>query len=239
MLQEHRTYIKPDMKMALLTAENPRLLLLLEHLEIDFVVGERTVAQLCSTYSLPVDLFLVLGNLYNGFYPEPAAVNSIDDIAVIIRFLRKSHEYYKTEKYPEIIGFIKELQARTGNHEVKLIDRFFREYFDEVLEHLDYEENTAFPYFLSLTGQGADFSATMFTVREYGEHHTDIETKLADLKNLLLKHINVSGELSLRRRLFFALLELEYDLQIHALIEEKILLPLIAGVEKNRIESRE
>jgi regulator of cell morphogenesis and NO signaling len=238
MLQERRTYIRADMKMAPLIKENPRLLLLLEHLEIDFVVGEKTVAQLCTHYSVPLSLFLILANLYNGFSSEPSGVGSPDDIAVIIRFLRNSHQYYKNEKYPEIIGYIKELQERTGNKEVKLISRFFREYFDEVLEHLAYEDNTAFPYFISLTEQSTDVSATHFSVSEYGEHHTDIETKLSDLKNLLLKHINVSGEYSLRRRLFFVLLELEYDLQVHALIEEKILLPLIARVEKSRIDGK-
>ena len=40
MYQTHRTYMKADMKMSGLIKENPRLLLLLEHLEIDFVVDK-------------------------------------------------------------------------------------------------------------------------------------------------------------------------------------------------------
>lgn len=235
MYQTHKTYIKADMKMSRLIKENPRLLLLLQHLEIDFVVSDKSVSQLCDDHKIPVSLFLLFGNLYNGFNPEISKINALDNIMIIIRFLKNSHIYYKSDKYPEIIGYIKELQDKTKNGEVKLVEKFFMDYFNEVLEHLDYEEEIAFPYFVSLTRENKDEEKTTFSVNEYKEHHTDIETKLADLKNLLLKHIHVSDELTLRRKLFFSLLELEFDLLIHALIEEKILLPLIDGIEKNKM----
>lgn len=234
MYQTHKTYMKPDMKMSGLIRENPGLLLMLEHLEIDFVVDDKTVAQLCREHAMPLPLFLLFGNLYNGFNPTADEIGSEEDIRVIIRFLENSHQYYKSDKYPEIIGLIKELQDKTGNEEVKLIEKFFEDYFDEVLEHLDYEDKTAFPYFIGLTEQNPGMSAVQFSVNEYREHHSDIETKLADLKNLLIKHIRIANELPLRRKLFIALIELEHDLQIHALIEENILLPLISEVEKNR-----
>ena len=234
MYQTHKIYIKADMKISDLIKENHRLLLLLQHLEIDFLVGDKTVSRVCSDNSIPLQLFLLLGNLYNEFNPNFKAIGTEEDILVIIRFLKNSHDYYKTDKYPEIIGFIKELQDKAGNEEVKLIEKFFEDYFDEVLEHLDYEDETAFPYFTGLIEQNNNYLKTGFSVNEYREHHTDIETKLGDLKNLLLKHIHISNELSLRRKLFSSLLELEYDLQIHALIEEKILLPLVTEVEKHR-----
>ncbi len=235
MYQTHKTYIKADMSMSGLIKENPRLLILLEHFEIDFVVSDKSVSQLCSEHSIAVPLFLLFANLYNGFNPEIKEISSLIDILVIIRFLKNSHIYYKTDKYPEIIGYIKELKDKTSNEEVNLIEKFFSEYFDEVLEHLDYEDEIAFPYFIKLIEQNRNSPKTTFSVNEYREHHTDIETKVADLKNLLLKHIRVSNELSLRRKLFFSLHELEFDLQIHALIEEKILLPLIAEVEESRM----
>ena len=224
------------MKMSGLIKENPRLLMLLEHFKIDFVVSDKTVSQLCSEHSINIQLFVLFANLYNGFNPEMKEISSLNDIPVIIRFLENSHIYYKTDKYPEIIGYIKELKDKTRSEEVNLIERFFSEYFNEVLEHLDYEDEIAFPYFMTLVKKNRNSSTTTFSANEYREHHTDIETKVADLKNLLLKHIRVSNELSLRRKLFYSLLELEHDLQIHALIEEKILLPLISEVEENRMD---
>jgi len=234
MYQTHKTYIKADSRMPDLIRENPQILLLLEHLEIDFVVGDMTVSQLCREHNIPIELFLVFGNLYNGFFPDRKEIRSIKDIMLVIRFLKRNHHYYVNDKYPEIIGYIKELQDVTGDKGVKLIEKFFQEYFSEVLDHLDYEDRIAFPYFIALIENRKKASVTDFSVHDYQEHHTDIETKLSDLKNLLLKHIHIHNELSIRRRLFFALLELEFDLNIHSLIEETILLPLIAEVEKRR-----
>ena len=48
MYQTHRIFAKPDMKMSDLIEENPRLLLLLEHFEIDFAVSDKTIAGICS-----------------------------------------------------------------------------------------------------------------------------------------------------------------------------------------------
>ncbi len=233
MYQSHKIFVREDMKMAGLIKENPQLLLLLEHFEIDFVVNDKTIAQLCADYSISVQLFLLFANIYNGFNPDSKIVASPNDVLTIIRFLKNSHQYYKTDKYPEIIGYIKELQNRTGNEAVKLIERFFADYFNEVLEHLKYEDEVAFPYFSNLVQTMHLQQGKMFSVSQYRDHHSDIETKLADLKNLLLKHIRIEKEFALRRKLFFSLLELEFDLQIHAQIEEKVLLPLVAELEKS------
>jgi regulator of cell morphogenesis and NO signaling len=234
MYQTHKTYIKSDTKVADLISENPRFLLFLEHMQIEFAVNEKTVLQLCSEHSIPVSLFLHLGNLYNEFHPEKFAIETTTDILLIIRFLRNTHHYYKTDKYPEIMGFIKELQMSSGNEEVMMIERFFNDYFDEVLQHLDYEDDIAFPYFTRLVQTDSDISDSHFSVNEYGEHHTDIETKLVDLKNLLLKHVRISNQIQVQRKLLISLLELELDLKIHAQIEETILLPLVTAIEKSR-----
>ncbi len=229
MYQTHRTFVTTELKMAHLIAENSRFLLMLEHFEIDFAVANKTVGDLCREYKIDTLLLVTVANLFNGFKPALGVFNKIDKpgasdtIKTVIRYLSNSHNYYKNEKYPEIKGFIDLLLRKTNSEEVVLIDRFFKDYFNEVLEHLNYEESVAFPYFLTLGGS--------FSAEEYANHHSDIETKLADLKSLLIRHINIEGELPLRRKLLFSLQELEYDLLIHAAIEENLLLPLIKSVE--------
>lgn len=231
MYQTHKTYLSPEQKLSGLIHENPGMLLLLEHLGIDFVVGDLSVSRLCEREGISLPLFMLLGNLYNGLSSTNLSV-SRDDIPVIIRFLRSSHQYYKTDKYPEIIGYIRQLQEQTASHEVKLIESFFLDYFNEVLEHLDYEESTAFPYFLSFTPNSNPTTNSNFSANEYREHHSDIETKLTDLKTLLLKHIRIPNQLSLRRKLLNSLFELESDLHVHAMVEENILMPLISELER-------
>ncbi len=231
MYQTHKTYITPDMKMADLIVENPKLLLLLEHFEIDFTVKDKSVAQLCTENKIDLAVFLVFGNLYNGFFPDKNEINAIEDVSTIIRFLKNSHRFYKHDKYPELKSFLVQLHERQNSEDILLIEKFFNDYFEEVLEHLDYEESIVFPYICRLIDDGKIARKNNFSANEYLEHHTDIETKLTDLKNLLLKHISLKNDFSLRRKFLFSLFELEFDLNVHSLIEDKILLPLVGKIE--------
>jgi len=231
MYQTHKTYITSDMKMSDLIIENPKLLLLLEHFEVDFAVKDRTVKQLCTENKIDLSVFLVFANLYNGFFPDKKEINALEDISTIIRFLKSSHRFYKHDKYPELKSFLVQLHERQDTEDIQLIEKFFNDYFEEVLEHLDYEESIVFPYICRLIEDGKIALKYNFSANEYRDHHTDIETKLTDLKNLLLKHISLKNDFSLRRKFLFSLFELEFDLNIHSLIEDKILLPLVAKIE--------
>jgi len=231
MYQTHKTYITSDMKMSDLIIENPKLLLLLEHFEVDFAVKDRTVKQLCTENKIDLSVFLVFANLYNGFFPDKKEINALEDISTIIRFLKSSHRFYKHDKYPELKSFLVQLHERQDTEDIQLIEKFFNDYFEEVLEHLDYEESIVFPYICRLIEDGKIALKHNFSANEYRDHHTDIETKLTDLKNLLLKHISLKNDFSLRRKFLFSLFELEFDLNIHSLIEDKILLPLVGKIE--------
>ena len=238
MYQTQKTYIKPDMKMLDLINENHSLLMLLEHLDIDFAVGDKTVAQLCNENGIHQSVFLLISNLYNGFYPNKGSIHLIEGIPVIIKFLKNSHRFYKEDKYPEIKEYLKKLQNKHNTGDIILIEKFFNDYFEEVLEHFDYEEKVAFPYFCKLIDTETAVQQSDFSAKEYKEHHSDIETKLTDLKNLMLKHIALKNDLSLRRKFLYSLFELEFDLNIHSMIEEMILLPLIAQVEKKQLNGK-
>lgn len=223
------------MKMADILEENPYIMLMMQHFEIDFCVHDLSVSDVCRQYGVSESLFVMVANLYNGVRPKSRADFSDADVRQIIRFLKNSHNYYRSDKYPQISAYIRQLQENHPEKELKLLEKFFNEYFTEVIEHLDYEDNVAFPYFITLLDKNAQETARpLYSSKEYSEHHTDIELKLIDLKNLLLKHIHVSGDLNLRRKLLFALFELEFDLYIHSLIEDTILIPLGAHMENKQ-----
>lgn len=228
-----RIFVKPNMKMFELIGENPALLLMMQHFDIDFRVGDLTVQQLCEQKGINEKLFLSVANLYNGYKPKANPIDSVEDVAQMVSFLKNSHNYYRQDKYPQISAHIKQLQKRHPGKELKLLEEFFNEYFTEVMEHLDYEDNVAFPYFVKLFESKTDGKKIEYSAKEYSEHHTDIELKLKDLKNLLLKYIDIDNDLSLRRKLLFELFELEYDLYIHSLIEDTILIPFGYETEEN------
>jgi regulator of cell morphogenesis and NO signaling len=236
MYQTNKNYITGKTKVADLLSENPSLLLMLELFELDFIVHEKTVAQLCGDKNISAEVFISFANLYNGFNPSGIENFSKEDISSIILYLRNTHYYYENEKYPEIHNYIDRLYLFNDIPEIKLIEKFFDEYFEEVKEHFAYENKVVFPYFAQLLG-GSTFDEngkkkSTFSVNEYKEHHTDIETKLNDLKELLLKHIPVKNDRALRRKIIVGLFELEFDLGIHSKIEDNILIPLISELEK-------
>ena len=225
----HHTSIikmKPSIKMADQIDSNPKLLLMLQHFNIDFRVSDLTVSQLCQQYDISESLFVDIANLYNGFGAKKNHTYTKKDLLQVIDFLKNTHHYYRSDMYPQINSYIHQLQENHPEVELRLIEKFFNEYFTEVKEHLDYEDDIAFPYFIKLLKENNTNEAReLYSSKEYSEHHTDIELKLHDLKNLLLKYVKVDNDFDLRRKLFFALYELEYDLYIHSLIEESILIP--------------
>jgi regulator of cell morphogenesis and NO signaling len=216
-----------------LIEENQFLLLTLQHFGIDFAVGDKSVSQICSENGISEDLFLIVANLYNGYNPKETLSFSPEEIRQIITFLKNSHDYYRYDKYPEISSYIRQLQENHTGKTFLLLEKFFNEYFNEVMDHFTYEDKVAFPYFLELIDEDKDNSPSPYSAHEYLDHHTDIEIALGDLKSLLLKHINVNGDLAVRRKLLFSLFELEFDLHVHSLIEENILIPVGYNIEKS------
>jgi regulator of cell morphogenesis and NO signaling len=112
-----------------------------------------------------------------------------------------------------------------------MVEKFFNEYKKEVDHHFEYENGTVFPYILHLIDDAKDES---YSVIDYREHHDDIQEKLDDLKTLLIEHLPQTTNNSLRRKILFALFNLDFDLQVHSKIENEILIPQVEKLEKER-----
>jgi regulator of cell morphogenesis and NO signaling len=231
-----------DLKMAEIILNNPYLLLLNEHFGINAPFQEKSVYTVCKENGLSTDLFLTFANLYNGIHYSPDEPPSFNDIMSIIGFLKNSHKFYSEEIYPELLSTIRLMAKVNDYREMTLVQKFFIDYFNEVTEHLDYEDKVVFPYVLTLYGQIMENKhpepGVEYSVQEYKEHHNDIEEKLNDLKNLLIKYLPQKSDFAIRRKLLFDLSELEYDLVIHARIEDLILIPLVARMESHLKETR-
>jgi regulator of cell morphogenesis and NO signaling len=231
MYKTDKTYITKSRRMLDLINENYSLLLCLQHFDIDFAVDNKTVEELCNDNDIHLNTFVIIANLYNGFFPEEEEINKITDIASVLTFLKNSHSFYLEDKYPELKYYLKKLKDYHSSTDFRLIEKFFNDYFEEVLEHLKYEDEIAFPYFCELLKKDGNIREKSFSAKEYQNHHTDIETKLADLKSLFLKHIRIKSDLNIKRKFLNTLFGLEFDLKIHSIIEEKVLIPLIESIE--------
>ncbi len=232
----NKIFVLPEMKASEIIINNPYLILMYEHFEIKLEVREKTIEQICNENNINTTLFLTIANLFNGYKPLPITAYISEDIQAIIKYLGNSHKYYIKEIYPQIQKIIKDIHKINTHPEILMIEKFFDNYFEEVSEHMEYENNVVFPYVLNLDAQLTNknnyYKLNSYSVVEYREHHNDIEEKLTDLKNLLIKYLPIDNDQSLRRKLLFYLFELEYDLNIHSQIEDNILIPLVEKMEK-------
>lgn len=230
MYQFRRTFARENIKLYDLILENPNLLLMLEHFGLETIVGDYNIAEFCSKNHIKTEIITTIANLYNGFQNIKINIFETNDLEFIVKFLKNSHSYYLREKYPEIQDLISKIEKKLQNQEIKLITQFFNEYFNEVAEHLEYEDKIVFPYIFNILNNSKNVSNS-FSVQEYQEHHTDIEYKLTELCNLLLKHVRLKDTDYLKSKLLTSILELEQDLYVHSIIEDKILIPLVHRLE--------
>lgn len=237
MYQTSNIYITSDLKMADVIMNNPYLLLLLEHFEIDVPLQDKSLKQVCEENKVNKELFLTFANLYNGNQYRPKTSLGFRETLSIIDYLKSSHKFYIDEIYPNMLQTIEQMGEINKDKEIALVSKFFVDYFNEVKEHLDYENKVVFPYILDLYGQIENSAhtpkRTSYSVMEYKEHHDDIEEKLNDLKSLLIKYLPHKNDQPVRRKLLFMLSEFEYDLTIHSKIEDFILIPLVTKMESH------
>jgi regulator of cell morphogenesis and NO signaling len=234
-MQSKYRMITADLKVSDVIMENYYIILMLEHFGIQLNVQEKTVNEVCLENNINVEVFLTFANLFNGIKYIPSTEFTYEDLQSIIEYLKNCHHYYTEEKYPKIRRYIKRIHELNKLPETKLIETFFNEYINEVTVHLDYENDVVFPYITNLFNQSKHLlpinNTNFYSVTEYKDHHSDIEEKLTDIKNLLIKYLPQHNEQNIRRKLLFSLFELEYDLNIHSQIEDNILVPLVEKVE--------
>ncbi len=220
--------------MADLLIANSYLQLMLEHFEIPLPVQDLTISNICQRHDINESLFIAFTNLYCGSRSLPELNPDPKDILDIIAFLKSAHNFYSTEIYPEIMELISHMNRSNNSKEMKLVMLFYSDYFDEVNEHLDYENEVFHPYVHQLIEKmyGREIEVQSdFSAAHYRDNHSDIEEKLRDLKNLLIKYLPPQDDRAVRRKILFMLSELEFDLNIHSDIEELVLTPLVMRLE--------
>lgn len=232
--------IHSESKLAEIIISHPYVILMLEHFEISLPVHDLTIRQICEKYCINETLFIAITDLYCKKKGVPSLKLTADDATTITRFLAASHRYYSERVYPKIMQLIERMSKQNHHREMKLVSLFFADYFKEVTTHLDYENQVFHPYvkWLVARDKGMPHKENYgdYSVSQYQDHHDDIEMKLADLKNLLIKYLPIHNDNIIRRKLLFLLSELEFDLNIHSKIEELILIPLAFELEnKNRV----
>lgn len=221
------------MKLADLISANHNLIFTLPRLGISLGFGDKSVAEVCAKYAVPVDFFLLVCNVYtfDTYVPERDDVVTTD-MRLLISYLKASHDFYLKERLPHIEEHIERITDKAEKKYGTVLMNFFREYKNEVSEHFLYEEKTVFPYIESLRSGKSD---GVYHIRDYEKAHSNIEDKLNDLLQIIFKYFpgDVSPVDSVE--VVFDIFQLSSDLNKHSLIEEKILVPYVELLEGKQV----
>ncbi|HOF46611.1 MAG TPA: hemerythrin domain-containing protein [Bacteroidales bacterium] len=222
--------ISPDTILSDLILDNPQLLLMMEHFGLNIVVHKDTIRQICEQNQISIQLFILILQLY--LYGEVFEKQQLtkNDLLPLVNFLKNSHFYFRNEKFPEIEQHINKIVLNNNTPPIKLLKQFYKEYLVEVEKHLTYEEKYVFPYIQRWIDNNKE-SNDSFSINQYKKRHTDIEYKILEMKNLLIKHIELEKDMVGRRKLLVSLSEVEHDLYLHSYVEDNILIPLIINLE--------
>jgi Hemerythrin HHE cation binding domain. len=118
--------------------------------------------------------------------------------------------------------------AGTSDDVTFVIRRFFDEYADEVNKHMQYEETTVFPYVSDLLEGKKD---KKYSISVFQKKHDQIEMKITELKNILIKYYPGAAN-NMLNSVLFDIFYTEEDLSSHNRIEDFILIPAIQDLEK-------
>ena len=230
-LMKRTAFYTSNMKMADLINADYKLLLLLPRFDIELGFGDQTVQKSCEEHGISPDFFLMICNIYSfdDYLPEKKEIRTLD-VHQLIAYLKKSHQYYLDNRLngisKQMHSIIEQSETKHGN----ILTRFFEEYKKEVVNHFQYEEETVFPYILGIADgeKSAGYQIEMFE-----ENHTNIEDKLNDLKNILIKYLPEKTSSEKRINLLFNLFDFEVDLDKHTLLEDLVLVPKVHIMEKH------
>ena len=225
-----------NMKMAELVISNPKLMLTLSRFGIELGFGDHSVKEVCLKANVNSSFFLLICNLYTNpdFVPTTNDLNSVD-INTILSYLSVSHRYYVEERIPHIEYHLNRIIEACPERFGATLQRFFKEYKKEVANHFKYEEETVFPYINSLCNNSIE---KKFSIHEFKSNHSNIEDKLDDLMNILIKYLPANIFPKERIEISLDIMDLSSDLNCHTLVEERVLVPFVELLESKCYENK-
>jgi regulator of cell morphogenesis and NO signaling len=229
------------MKMADVVQGNYLLMPVINRFGIPLGFGEKTVQAVCRKHRIDVEFFLVIVNAFTNEHYFPEKKLQAFNVLMVVDYLQKTHAYYIEMQVPLIEKLLSNLLRRRPSDakKMRLVKKFFLEYKRELFDHLEREETTTFPYVKKVhrlfhtpnPSPREKRALSRYSMHVYEEEHTDVDEKLYDLKNILIKYVHGNSMNAMYQEVIFELFRLEKDIQDHTRIENNILLPLVEEME--------
>ena len=240
----------PPTKMADVIHMDYRLIPIIGRFGIEYGFSNKTVTEVCNDYNINVWFFLEIINSYHNHDYFPQKELQKFNASLIVDYLSNTHAYYLNVKIPEIEGYIAQIKQEVSDKNqknIELLSNFFSEYRIELENHLNREDEIVFPYTSFLEDAIVQNSITnevvervrCESIQHYARDHENMELKLSDLKNLIIRHLPPVMCKEICQKLLTELFRLEVDLEDHSRIEDKVLVPKVMQLEQQILKASE
>lgn len=211
----------------LITGSAPALLII-TRFGIPLGFGDKSIGLLCKEHGVDTHTLLLLVNssILEGYEPTSEQIASIH-LDSLITYLLHSHAYFLDFRLPLIRQRLLSAISNCPQELAYVIRRFFDEYVEEVHKHMNYEDRTVFPYARRLASGERDGH---YNIGIFSKRHDQIELKITELKNLLIKYYTAPSGYELTAVLH-DIFSVEIDLAAHNYIEDSIFTPYIQYLE--------
>ena len=237
--------ITKDNKMGDIILHDHQLLAVLNRFDIKLGFGEKTVEEVCELYKINTDFFLEITNAFHdgNFFTDKKLKDF--SLVLIVEYLINSHKFYIEKKIPEIENLINSIKYKTNDEKFSaIVKKFFNEYETELKSHIEKEEQSIYPYVIKLEKalENKELNQELFdeiknqSILKYRDEHDNIEEKLFDLKNIIIKYLPPPENPDVCNVILAKLFRLEQDLNNHSKIENKVMIPAANEMEKEIIK---
>lgn len=215
----------PDDKMRSLIKDNSSLLMVMSRFGISLGFGEKSVKEICSHTDVDCPTFLAVANFISGKENESTHVS----LPSLIHYLKRAHNYFLHFNLPLIRRRLIDAIDCSGTNDVAfLILKFYDGYVTEVRRHMEYENKKVFAYVENLLHNQLD---EHYNIRTFANKHNHIETKLKELKDIIIQYYP-EKENDLLNAVLFDIINCEQDLNSHCLVEDQLFVPAVERLEK-------
>lgn len=215
--------------MARMIESDYHLLAVLTRFGINGGFGEKTVDEVCRDNGLDPDTFVLLCETYSHPSFSPSDIRLRDGrVSDILRYLHQSHDYYINNALATLASSLETLIEPCSKPLQQIIWKFFSDYKQEIEKHFEYEEGNVIPYIQKLLiGQ----RTPGISIDSFEESHTDMDERLSDLRNIVLKSLPSECDNILRTKLLNFIFNLQHDLARHSCIEDNLMMPMVRLME--------
>ena len=233
--------ITENNKLAEVILQNYHLIPIITRFGVKFGFGDKSVEQICEEYNIHTEFFIEIVNAFNDEDYSPTQKLKSLPLHITVNYLLKSHHYFNQVKLPLIEKLIRKLTWKDIDNKKNksILDKFFNQYREEVVEHTVHEENEVYPFILEIEKNykakkiDQEFANVLKnkSLKDYAETHDDLNSSLLDLKNIIIKYLPPADNSDVIQQILNEIFDLEKDMEDHTKIEDAVVVPVVLKME--------